>query len=359
MDIVKPPALNRGDKVAVVSLSSGILGEDDCRHYIDIGTRRLRAFGLEPVFMPNALRGVSYLRKHPEARADDLKSAFADDTIRGVICAIGGDDTYRLLPYLMEDPAFICDVARHPKLFSGFSDTTVNHLMFHRLGLTTYYGPNFINDLCEMAGDMLPYTASAFLNYMGAQERPVISPSPLWYEERTDFSAAAVGTSRPAHRETHGYELLQGGDCFEGSLLGGCLDSFYDMLSGERYGDERDVCERYGIFPAPDEWKGKLLFLETSEETPDPHRLRDALEMLKSQGVFDAVNGILIGKPQNERYYEEYKSVYCAVVERQDLPILYNVNFGHAYPRCVIPYRIAARAEASSQRITMLEAMFS
>lgn len=59
----------KGDKVAVVSLSSGILGEDFCSHTIEIGVKRLKEYGLEPVFMPNALRGVLYLQDHPEARA--------------------------------------------------------------------------------------------------------------------------------------------------------------------------------------------------------------------------------------------------------------------------------------------------
>ena len=66
--------LRRGDKVAIVSLSSGMLGEEYCCHNIEIGVRRLREYGLEPVFMPNALKGVEYLKDHPEARAADLMS---------------------------------------------------------------------------------------------------------------------------------------------------------------------------------------------------------------------------------------------------------------------------------------------
>lgn len=142
--------LRKGDKVAIVSLSRGMLGEEFCSHNIEIGVKRLKEYGLEPVFMPNALKGIEYLQAHPEARARDLKDAFLDDSIAGIICAIGGDDTYRLLPYLMEDEEFIEAVEKHPKLFTGFSDTTVNHLMFYKLGLSTYYGPNFICDLGEM-----------------------------------------------------------------------------------------------------------------------------------------------------------------------------------------------------------------
>ena len=50
--------LRRDDKVAIVSLSSGMLGEEYCNHNIEIGVMRLREYGLEPVFMPNALKGV-------------------------------------------------------------------------------------------------------------------------------------------------------------------------------------------------------------------------------------------------------------------------------------------------------------
>src|SRR5699024_11383488 len=45
-------------------------------------------------------------RRSSDLRAEDLKAAFRDDSIKGVICAIGGDDTYRLLPYLLEDQEF-------------------------------------------------------------------------------------------------------------------------------------------------------------------------------------------------------------------------------------------------------------
>ena len=47
--------LRKGDKVAIVSLSSGMLGEEFCSHNIEIGVKRLKEYGLEPVFMPNLL----------------------------------------------------------------------------------------------------------------------------------------------------------------------------------------------------------------------------------------------------------------------------------------------------------------
>lgn len=355
----KPQSLQKGDRVAIVSLSSGMLGEEFCSHNIEIGVKRLREFGLEPVFMPNALRGIAFLKEHPEARASDLKAAFADDSIKGIICAIGGDDTYRLLPYLMEDAEFAELVQKKPKLFTGFSDTTVNHLMFYKLGLTTYYGPNFICDLGEIANEMLPYTKRAFEGYFAGQEMRTITSSPLWYEERRDFSRSAVGTERSAHREERGYEILQGKGSFRGRLLGGCLESFYDILSGTRYEDEAAVCERYALFPDQEEWKGKVLFLETCEEKPEPELFRKELLALKERGVFEAVKGILAGKPQDERYYEEYKRIYAEVIENEELPILYNINFGHAMPRCALPYGIEVEVDMEGKQITLLESMFA
>lgn len=345
--------LRKGDKVAIVSLSSGMLGEDFCSHNIEIGVKRLKEYGLETVFMPNALKGIEYLQEHPEARAKDLKDAFLDDSIAGIICAIGGDDTYRLLPYLMEDEEFMKAVEKNPKLFTGFSDTTVNHLMFYKLGLSTYYGPTFICDLGEIADEMLPYSKKAFESYLEGNESGEIISSEIWYEEREDFSRAAIGTDRIAHKEERGFELLQGGEVFQGKLLGGCLESLYDILTAVRYEDEKEVCEKYGLFPSKEEWTGKILFIETCEEKPVPELFEKEITALKDKGVFDAVNGVLVGKPQDEAYYQEYKDILIKVIDNEKLPIVYNVNFGHAAPRCALPYGVVARVDMKQKKICL------
>ena len=337
--------LRKGDKVAIVSLSSGMLGEAFCSHNIEIGVKRLREYGLEPSFMPNSLKGIEYLKANPKARAKDLKDAFMDDSIAGIIRAIGGDDTYRLLPYLLEDEEFIDAVHKSPKLFTGFSDTTINHLMFYKLGLSTYYGPNFICDLAEISDEMLPYSKKAFESYIEGNEYREITSSEIWYQERTDFSKEAVGTERISHREEHGFELLQGKECFEGRLLGGCLESLYDILTTTRYEDEKAVCEKYGLFPDIEEWKEKILFIETCEEKPVPEQFEKEIAILKEKGVFDVVSGVLVGKPQDEAYYDEYKNILVKVVNNPDLPIVYNVNFGHATPRCTLQYGAVARVD--------------
>lgn len=343
--------LRKGDKVAIVSLSSGMLGEEFCSHNIEIGAKRLKEYGLEPVFMPNALKGIEYLKSHPEARAKDLKDTFLDDSIAGIICAIGGDDTYRLLPYLLEDEEFIDAVHKSPKLFTGFSDTTINHLMFYKLGLSTYYGPNFICDLAEISDEMLPYSRKAFESYIEGNEYHEIASSEIWYKERTDFSREAVGTERISYKEERGFELLQGEDYFEGRLLGGCLESLYDILTTTRYEDEKAVCEKYGLFPDIEEWKEKILFIETCEEKPVPEQFEKEIDILKEKGIFDVVNGVLVGKPQDETYYDEYKDILVNVVNNTKLPIVYNVNFGHATPRCALQYGAMAKVDMKEKKI--------
>lgn len=354
----KPKALVKGDKVAVVSMSSGMLGEKFAKHELDLGLKRIKEFGLVPVVMPNALKGIGYLRNHPEARAQDLKDAFYDTSIKGIICAIGGDDTYRTLPYLLEDKDFINAVQNNPKLFTGFSDTTINHLMFYKLGMGTFYGPNFVCDLAELDKEMLPYTKREFWKYFENTNEQCIESSKVWYEERTDFSMDAVGTSRIEHLEENGYEVLQGKGKFNGRLLGGCLESFYDILTTTRYDDEKAICEKYEIFPTLNEWKNKILFLETCEEKPKPEEFEKELLTLKNTGIFDVISGIMVGKPQNGQYYEEYKEIYYKTIENKNLPIIYNVNFGHAEPRCIIPYGIEIEIDLDKKVLTLKESIF-
>ena len=63
------------------------------------------------------------------------------------------------------------------------------------------------------------------------------------------------------------------------------------------------------IWPEPDEWKGKILLLETSEEKPEPNLVKYYLRNLGAQGILERINGIVVGKPQDERFYEDYKEV--------------------------------------------------
>ncbi len=334
--------------VGIVSLSSGIIGEASVRHEVEIGIRRLEAMGLAVRFMPHALKGLDYVVAHPEKRAEDLLAAFRDPEIDMILCAIGGDDTYRLLPYL-----FGRDELRNAvsdKVFLGFSDTTVNHFMLHKVGLKTFYGQAFLSDLCELGPDMLPYSRGYFEELIATGGIREVRPSPVWYEERTSFDPSQVGT-RPVSHPDSGFELLQGPPIFSGKILGGCIDSMHDLFDGTRYADMPVLCAQYRLFPDPADWKGRILLLETSEEKPSPADYRRALGFLKDRGVFEAVSGVLAGKPMDRVYEAEYKRLLTEVIARPDLPVVWNVNIGHAQPRCILPFGVEATVDAARQVI--------
>lgn len=334
--------------VGIVSLSSGVLGEDFVRHEVELGLKRLETDGLRVKLLPHAMDGMTFLREHPEKRAEDLLTAFQDPEIDMILCAIGGDDTYRLAPYLFEDDRLKKAVTK--KVFLGFSDTTIDHFMLRRVGLNTFYGQAFLPDICEMDREMLPYTRRYWKELITAGTIREITPSDVWYENRTDFGPDRLGTALPVH-PNEGFQLLQGSPCFSGEILGGCIDSIFDMFDGGRYPDMPAVCRKYGLFPSAEEWRGKLLLLESSEELMPPEKYRKALEYLKAAGVLDAVSGILVGKPMDEMYHEDYKRVLTETVDDPALPILCNVSVGHALPRCIIPFGVRATVDARMQTI--------
>ena len=338
--------------IAIVSLSSGIIGEPFIRFEVEVGLRRLKEYGLNVKFMPHALKGLEYVRAHPEKRAEDLLAAFRDPEIDMILCAIGGDDTYKLLPYLFDHNELAEAVT--DKIFLGFSDTTVNHLMLHKAGLKTFYGQAFLSDLCELGPEMHPYTRKYFEELIETGGIREIRPSDVWYGEREAFTPEQVGKQLPA-RPNQGFELLQGPPVFSGKILGGCIDSMYDFFNGDRYADMPVLCRKYHLFPDAEDWKGRILLLESSEEKPTPEAYRQALEYLKRTGVFGAVSGVLAGKPMDETYAEEYKQLLVEVIDRPELPIVFNLNIGHAMPRCIMPFGVEATVDAEKQVIRFAE----
>ena len=99
--------------------------------------------------MPNALKGKTFLKQNPEKRAEDLHTALIDKEVKAIINTIGGDqDAIEILPYIN-----FALLKQHPKIFTGFSDTTTIHLMFYSVGVVSYYGPALLTDFGENCWD--------------------------------------------------------------------------------------------------------------------------------------------------------------------------------------------------------------
>ena len=338
--------------VTIVSLSKGIIGEDFVRHEVEPGIRRLEAYGLKVKFSEHARSGIDFIQAHPEKRAADLLRAFRDTETDMILCAVGGDDTYRLLPYLFDG-----DALRHAvsdKIFLGFSDTTINHLMLHKVGLKTFYGQAFLPDVCEMSREMLPYTRKYFEELITTGGIREITPSDVWYSERASFGEDQLGVP-PVSHPNGGFELLQGSPRFSGKILGGCIDTMFDIFDGGRYADMPEQCAKYELFPSAEDWRGRILLLESSEEKMPPEKYRRALKALQDAGVFGAVSGVLVGKPMDETYHEEYKQALREIIADPSLPVLCNLSVGHALPRCIVPFGVNAEVDAEKQRIVFAE----
>ena len=351
---MKPKILNKGDKIAIVSLSRGLLGMPFCKHELDLGIKRLKEMGLEPVIMPNAAKDMEYLEKHPEKRAEDLKAAFKDKEIKAIINAIGGEDTYKTIPYLMEDDEFKEIIKENPKIFMGFSDTTNNHLMLNKLGLSTFYGPCFLIDIAELDKEMLPYTKEAFNSLFENKSQLEIKPSPVWYKDRVNYSEEQLNIPREQVEETHNFETIKGTGIIEGKLYGGCIEILYDAM----YGKSSEIYKKYDILPKIEEWKEKILFIETSDNKISPEELKKILIKMKEDKILENVKGILVGKPTDEIYYDEYKNIYKEVLKDIQTPILYNINFGHSVPRCILPYDAITEIDFDNKTITIKESYF-
>ncbi len=342
--MIKPESLKKGDKVATISLSSGLAGDKEFRYRYEIGKKRLEnLFGLKVVEMSNSLKGSKYLSNNPEARAEDMMNAFKNKEIKAIFSNIGGDDTLRLLPYIDFDV-----IKNNPKIFMGYSDTTVNHFMCYKAGLTSYYGPSVLAEFAENV-EMHDYTIKwikkvLFNNKIIGE----IESSNYWTSQMLPWEDKENSKiKRELNKEKRGYELLQGNGIVNGKLIGGCIEVL-DWLRGTI------------LWPDLEEWENKILFLETSEEKPTPIEMRRYLRSLNAIGIFKKINALIVGKPQDEKYYEQYKEEYLKVIraeaKRDDLPIMYNMNFGHTAPIFILPYGVKAEIDCDNNKFRINEA---
>ena len=75
------------------------------------------------------------------------------------------------------------------------------------------------------------------------------------------------------------------------------------------------------------------------------------INTIKEQGIFNVLSGVLVGKPQNETYYKEYRQILLEEIANKELSVVYNLNVGHATPRCIIPFGVEAKVDVGKQVI--------
>ncbi len=232
-ELQRPSRLRGGDRIAAVTLSWG--GPGEIPHRYEAGKRQLEeAFGVTVVEMPHTLADPEFVADHPQARADDLHQALADPDIAGIVSPIGGDDSIRLLPHLDLEL-----VAANPKVFLGYSDTTVTQMAFLRADVVSFYGPAIMAGFAENGG-IHPYLREGVRRMLFEPEAPLDWPENRegWTVEFVDWLDPSSQNRRRTRRPSSGWRWL-GGEPTEGTLVAGCLEAV-DWLRGTDWWPDLD-----------------------------------------------------------------------------------------------------------------------
>ena len=338
---LRPRRLASGDTVAVISPSWG--GPAVFPHVFDHGLAVLRGWGLAIQEYPSTRAGQGDAARDPRRRAADLNAAFADPVVRAIITSIGGDDAIRLLPWLDRDV-----IGANPKIFMGYSDTTVLLAAIRRMGLVTFHGPSVMAGFSQLGA--MPEAVRRHVHAMLFEpvDRYVYEPFGVSVTDRPRWedpgSVGRAGTLVP----DEGPRVLQGGGTVQGELFGGCVEVL-DWIRGT------------SAWPVGEEWDGRLLIVEPSEEKPSPDQVTRILRSFGARGVVDRIAGLLVGRAMDHTPPEQraLESAIVAVVAdelgRRELPILGNLDIGHSDPQWVLPIGIRAELDLDARTLTLLE----
>ncbi len=338
---IRPRALAPGDSVAVLSPSWA--GPQVFPHVFHHGLAVLRDWGLHVREFPSTRAQAGSPARDPRARADDLNAAFEDAKVRAVLTSIGGDDAIRLLRWL--DPEVI---SSNPKILMGFSDSTVLLAAVRRMGLVTFHGPSVMAGFSQMPALPPAYEAHVRSMLFDRRDHHPYVPYGGFVEAYPEWSDPAnVGLVGPFHPDT-GPRVVQGTGTVRGELFGGCLEVL-DWLRGT------------SAWPVDEEWDGRLLMLEPSEEKPSLDMWRRTLRAMGAMGVFDRIAGVLLGRARGHTDQEKLdlestvRSVIADELDRPDLPILANLDFGHTDPQWVLPIGTAMELDLERATLTLVE----
>lgn len=344
-NLKKPKKLQPGDKVTAVTLSWG--GPGTFPWKFDHGVKQLEALlDVEFVPMEHTYKPAEWISANPKARADDLMAAFSDNDIKAIFSPIGGSDSIRTLPYLDLEI-----MRRNPKIFMGYSDSTITHFACIKAGLSSFYGPSVMSGFGENGG-LHDYLADWVKSFLTGQ----INSPRLWRENPSGWvveqlpweDESNLNKVRPLLAPTKP-KFLQGQKKVEGRLIGGCLEVL-EFLKGTQY------------WPIKADWRGAIFFLETSEEAPSPEFLKRCLRNYAEQGIFEEVKAVLFGRPGGKvpvKDFKQYDEALIEVISKEygflDLPIVSMLDFGHTDPMAVLPYGLRMEIDPENQEISFLE----
>ncbi|MDG9691873.1 S66 peptidase family protein [Streptomyces mutabilis] len=343
--IAYPPKPSPGDRVAVISPSSGLPGLFPLP--FELGLERLRKeFGLEPVEYPTTRK----MGATPAERAADIHAAFADPTIKAVIASIGGDDQITVLPFLDREL-----IRADPKPFFGLSDNTNLLAYLRNTGIVGYHGASVMVELGR-PGAMHPQTADSLRAALFTSGPYELRPAERFNDIDRDWADPATFDSEPSTRPGSGWSWVNADRVVEGRTWGGCLEILGSLLMADRE-----------IARDPAEYDGGVLLLETSEELPSAAEVFRTLRNMGERGLLGRFSALLMARPKTwsfEHPNGPEESVRYAAEQREavlramrdyapEATIVFDVDFGHTDPQVVIPYGGTVRVDGPARRVTV------
>ena len=291
--MLKPLALKRGDRIAVVAPASPF-----ARDEFDRGVQELRRLGFEPTFDEQVFsKEAGYLAGPPEVRASDFMRHWDDPEVAALVAVRGGYGSVQVLPLLDRER-----MRAAPKLFIGYSDnTSLLSWLTCVCGITALHGP------------MLEGRFAA-----GAER----------YDERSFLTLSQNGLG--CELSPPEVNAVRQGEA-SGLLFGGTITTLVASL-GTPY-----------AFDPPE---GCILFLEDVNERP--YRIDRMLTQLRLSGILGRARALVFGEM---RGCDEPDGTVTAsqVIERMtrdfDGPVMRGFPSGHTTGPCwTLPLGVRVRA---------------
>ncbi|TPR18028.1 LD-carboxypeptidase [Apilactobacillus timberlakei] len=301
-----PKPLKEGDEIRIIAPSDSLKRVGGYK--ANLGSKhKLEKMGFKVTFGDH-INECDVANSSPiKSRVSDLHAAFKDKKVKAILSVIGGFTSNELLPYIDYDL-----IKHNPKIICGFSDfTALANAITVKTGLITFYGPAYAS--LKMSGKVGTYQDSYFKKMLTTPQNLTLHASKYWqsgpwYEENANLSL-----------HDNSWKIYNHG-IVEGRTVGGNFDTF-GLLMGTNYQPELN---------------NNIILFEFSEGQDWSEMSRHLAAILQASTNPKA---LLIGRFPVESNMSEEKLFY--VLNKfpilKQIPVMYDVNFGHAQPIFTIP----------------------
>ena len=318
--ILRPKAVRPGDLVAIVPTSGGL--EKDEAPLYERGVEVLEEMGF--VVRPSPLVDLDrqwwWAAAPPAEVAEELNRHLRDPEVRAIFSLTGGRMT---LSYL--DLIDVEAIRTDPKPVLGMSDISALHLAIHgRTGLVSLHS------------DLVTFGFGEWSEQNDARRDQLVE---LYRRVLTEDEP--VGPLPALSR----WESWRSGRA-EGPLIGGMLNRLVRVQASSSA-------------LAPERFDGAILFWE--EAFTSTSVVWNDLHVLRQAGVLDRIAAMVVGRPFEVEPTPPgpvaLRDLVLEVVGDREIPVLGDVDVGHAGPNLPMPLGVRAEVDADALTLSLLEPM--